>query len=87
MISNAFFLELIESCLQCRFQRNVLNNKTSKWVLVKIGIPQGSNLGSISLLIYINDIPNDMVSTLKMFADDRSLFVKPQRRCKRKFEK
>ena len=56
-------------------------------MLVTIGLPQGLNLGLLSLLISINDIPNDIVSTLKMFADDTSLFVKPQHRSKRKFEK
>ena len=70
-----------------QISKTCIKDKTSKWLLVTIGLPQGLNLGVLSLLISINDIPNDIVSTLKMFADDTSLFVKPQHRSKRKFEK
>ena len=38
------------------------------------GIPLGSILGPLSFLIYINDLSDDLVSTIKLFADDTSLF-------------
>ena len=55
MIYNAF-LELIESLLECRFQRVVLNDKTSEWLPEKSAMLKGSNLGFLSFLIYINDL-------------------------------
>ena len=73
MISNAF-LELIESLLGCRFQRTVLNDKTSEWLPVKTVLPQGSILGFLSLLICINNLSSDIVSTPKLYAGDWSLF-------------
>ena len=38
------------------------------------GIPQGSILGSLLFLIYINNLPNGLQSNPKLFADDNSLF-------------
>ena len=37
-------------------------------------MPQGSILGLLFFLIYINDLSDDLVSTIKLFADDTSLF-------------
>ena len=43
-------------------------------VLVFVGIPQGSNLGPLLFLIYINDLSNGLQSDPKLFTDDTSLF-------------
>ena len=67
-------LNCIESFLSNRFQRVLLNGQTSKWLPVKAGVPQGSILGPLFFLIYINDLSDELVSTVKLFADDTSLF-------------
>ena len=67
-------MNLIESFLSNRFQRVLLNGQTSKWLPVKAGVPQGSILGPLFFLIYINDLSDELVSTVKLFADDTSLF-------------
>ena len=67
-------LECIKSFLTNRFQRVVLNGQTSEWLPVKAGVPQGSILGLRLFLIYTNDLSVDLISTVKLFADDTSLF-------------
>ena len=52
----------------------MLNGQDSSWADVKADIPQGSILGPLLLLIYINDMPNGLNSNVKLFADDTSLF-------------
>ena len=66
----------IEEWLRNRKQRVVLNGRESDWTDVLSGVPQGSVLGPILFLIYINDIDNalDCVTTfMKKFADDTKL--------------
>ena len=67
-------LSLIESFLSNRFQRVLLNGQTSEWLPVKAGVPQGSILGPLFFLIYINDLSDDLVSSEKLFAGNTSLF-------------
>ena len=71
---NGNLLSLIESFLHNRYQSDVLNGQSSKWQKLNTGGPQGSVLGSRFFFIYINNLPQDLHSDLKLFADDTSLF-------------
>ena len=67
-------LKLIVNFLDNRYQRVILNGQCSSWTRIKAGVPQGSILGPLLFLIYINDISVDLESNVKLFADDTSLF-------------
>ena len=67
--------ELIDSYLSGIFQRVILNGQTSSWRPVLARVPQGSILGPLLFIIYINDLPNRLKSDAKLFADDTSLFT------------
>ena len=65
---------LIESFLCSRFERVLLNSQNSKWESILAGVPQGSILGPLLFLIYINDISENLESNVKLFADDTYIF-------------
>ena len=67
-------LDLLSSFLSDRKQRVLLNGQTSEWRNVTAGIPQGSILGPLLFLIYINHLSGDLSSKVKSFADGTSLF-------------
>ena len=67
-------LYLFNSFLSERLQRMVLNGRVSEWRKVLAGVPQGSILGPLLFLIFINDIPANLECNVKIFADDTSLF-------------
>ena len=64
----------LHSFLTRRRQRVAINGKTSQWSAVRSGIPQGSVLGPIVFLIFINDLPEVVNSIVKIYADDTKLF-------------
>ena len=66
---------LLENYLSGRFQRVVLNGQTSSWRPVLAGVPQGSILGPLLFLVYINDLPDGLKSNAELFADETSLFT------------
>jgi ribonuclease P/MRP protein subunit RPP40 len=66
-------LEWIENWLKNRKQRVVISGKASDWVNVTSGVPQGSVLGPLLFVIYINDLDKDILSKLGKFADDTKL--------------
>ena len=67
-------LALIRDFLANREQRVLLNRENSEWATISSGVQQGSVLGLLFFLVYINDLANDLKSDVKMFADDTSLF-------------
>ena len=69
-------LSLLKNYLQNREQRVVLNGQTSGWRNINSGVPQGSVLGPLLFLIYINALPYGIITMCKIFADDTSLFSK-----------
>ena len=66
-------LNIITYFLSFRKQRVVLNGKASPWVSIEAGVPQGSMLGQLLFLTYINDLSDDLSTNAKLFADDTSL--------------
>ena len=64
----------IHSFLSDRHKRVVLNGQCSNLLHIKAGVPQGSILGPLLFLVYINDLPEDLTTSAKHFADDTSLF-------------
>ena len=60
--------------LSQRTQKTMVNGILSDSKTIKCGIPQGSILGPLLFLLYINDLPNaNLVSNVRMYADDTSL--------------
>jgi ribonuclease P/MRP protein subunit RPP40 len=67
-------LKWIENWLQDREQKVVMLGSSSRWIKVKSGVPQGSVLGPLLFLIYINDIDEVVASKILKFADDPKLY-------------
>ena len=67
-------LKFFENYLLNRKQRVVLNGSCSNFSLIESGVPQGSVLGPLLFLIYINDLERNIKSNVKFFADDTMLF-------------
>jgi hypothetical protein len=57
-----------------RSQRVVIHGTCSKWSAVRSGVPQGTILGPIMFPIYVNDISDDITSTVKLYADDTKIY-------------
>ena len=67
-------INLLGNYLSSRKQRVVINGKTSEYFPVESGVPQGSVLGPLLFLIYINDIEIGIKSKVNFFADDTMIY-------------
>lgn len=65
----------ISSYLSLRTQKVCVGGSFSQEKHIKAGVPQGSVLGPLLFLLYINDISDSLSSTTRLFADDSSLAV------------
>ena len=63
-------LEWTRSFLKNRRQRVIVDGEPSTWAPVVSGIPQGSVIGPVLFVCYINDLPETILSPCEMFADD-----------------
>ena len=64
----------ISDFLHNRMQRVIINEERSDWKAVTSGIPQGSVLGPILFVMYVNDMPKKISSDIYLFADDAKVY-------------
>ena len=72
---NQEIVKWTQSFLTDRKQKVVVNGEESTWADVLSGVPQGSVIGPLLFVIYINDLPGEVHTTVKMFADDTNIFT------------
>jgi hypothetical protein len=65
-------LNWFSSYLQDRQQKVVINNSSSSLCNVSAGVPQGSVLGPLLFILYINDIAENLISLSRLFVDNTS---------------
>lgn len=68
-------LSWLSNYLSNRRQRVILPGAQSNWNYIHAGVPQGSILGPLLFLLYINDIVTDIGSNIRLFADDTSIYL------------
>ena len=68
-------LRVLLDFLKDRKQRVSLNEQVFLWTGINAGVPQGSILGPLLFLVYINNLADGLPSNAKLFADDTSLFL------------
>jgi len=69
-------LRQIANFLQNRMMKVIVNGECSDWACILSGILQGSVLGSLLFLIFVNDLPDWIKTNIRMFADDTKIWTK-----------
>ena len=64
----------LSNFLSNRVQRVLVNGCSSDWVGVQSGVHQGSVLGPLLFILYVNDMPDLILSNMRMFADDTKIY-------------
>ena len=54
----------------------ILDGKSSQEYPANVGVPQGSILGPTLFLLYINDLPDDVICNIAIYTDDTTLYAK-----------
>ena len=65
----------IKTFLTGRTQQVVVNGATSSSTIVTSGVPQGTVLGPLLFLLYINDLPDNLSTSVRLFADDCTFYI------------
>ena len=65
---------MVRKFFMFRHQRVLVNGESSDWYNIASGVPQGSILGPLLFVLYVNDIPEQIDSVSQMFADDLKIY-------------
>ena len=68
-------LAWIESYMSERFQAVWIDHVMSDFLQCEVGVPQGSNLGPLFFMLYVNDLPSTLTCNIEQYADDSTLYA------------
>ena len=68
-------LAWLQDYLSERYQRVGIRGQNSEWKLIPAGVPQGSVLGPLLFMVYINDLVQNINCNIKLYADDTTLYI------------
>ena len=74
MVAFKTHLDVIGAPRRNRQLQVILDGKSSQEYPVNAGVSQGSILGSTLFLLYINDLPDDVICNIAIYADDTTLY-------------